>query len=121
MRDGWQAEAGLDLADPAPDRNIAIHVKSAFMRNARVGRERDIGEREGAADKEAALAEMAFKMIERRIAALHLLRIELGCLLAEIGHLKAADRNVGLVAVLLPEQPFIHLGGRKVFLGDEIA
>jgi hypothetical protein len=35
--------------------------------------------------------------------------------------LEAADRDIGLVAVLLPEQPFVHLGGGERILRNEIA
>src|SRR3954462_15101515 len=56
---------------------------------------------------------MLLHAVKRRIAALDLFRIELGGVLAEIDELEAAHRDVGLVAVLFPEQPFVHLGGSK--------
>ena len=56
---------------------------------------------------------MLLHTVERSIAALDLFRVELGDVLAEIDDLEAAHRDVGLVAVLLPEQPFVHLGRRE--------
>ena len=64
---------------------------------------------------------------QRGIAALDLVGIEIGGGFAEIEHLEAAHRDIGLVAVLLPEQPFIHLrrgegvGGNEVAAAGEIA
>src|SRR5262245_17591006 len=86
-----QVEILLGLADPASDRNVAIHLKSALMRHARVRGERDVCEREGVACEIAAAPELALQMIERGNAALDLLRIKLGNLLAEIDHVEAAD------------------------------
>src|SRR6185369_1511646 len=57
----------------------------------------------------------------RSRAAFYLLRVELARLLAEIDHLETADGHVGLVAVLLPEQPFVHLGRGKGIRWNEIA
>ena len=58
---------------------------------------------------------------QRRVAALDLVGVEIGRGFAEIDHLETAHRDIRLVAVLLPEQPFIHLGRRKGIAGDEIA
>jgi hypothetical protein len=58
---------------------------------------------------------------QRRITTLDLVGIEVGCGLAEIDHLKAAHRDGGLVVVLFPEQPFVHLRRREGIGGNEIA
>ena len=55
------------------------------------------------------------------IAALDLLGIELAGRLAEIDHLEAAHGDIGLVAVLLPEQPLVHFRSRKAVLRDQVA
>ena len=41
--------------------------------------------------------------------------------MSEIEHLEAADRDIGLVAVLFPEQPLVHLRRRKRVRRNEIA
>ena len=62
------------------------------------------------ADQKPRRGKLMLHSRQRRIATFDLVRIEVGCRLAEIDHLETADRDIRLVAVLLPEQPFIHLG-----------
>ena len=121
QRAGGRPRDCLGLADPAPQRGIAVEVKAAFMRQAGIGQQRDVGEREAIADQKSRRGELMLHPRQRRIAALDLVGIEIGCRLAQIFHLEAAHRDIGLVAVLLPEQPFVHLRGGKCVGGNEIA
>src|SRR5262249_6285856 len=45
--------------------------------------------------------------------------IEVGSALAKIDHLEAAYRDIGFVAVLLPEQPLVHLRLSEAIRGDQ--
>ncbi len=94
---------------------------AAFMRDARIGQQRDIGERENIADQEARVRKTTLHVVKRDIAALHQIQIQFARGLAEIDHLKAAHGHIGLMAVLLPEQPGVHLRGGKGVDGNEIA
>src|SRR5438552_15876999 len=105
-----QAERVLGFADPAPHGRIAGEIEAAFVRDARIGEQRYVGERDRLARQEARCGEMLLHPRQRGMAALHLLGIEPGSRLLEIDHLEAADGDIGLVAVLLPEQPLIHPG-----------
>ena len=121
QRAGGSAEEFFGLADPAPHGGIAVEVEAALMREPRIGQQRDVGERHGGADQKPCRRELLFHARQRRIAALDLVGIEIGCRLAEIDHLEAADRDIGLMAVLFPEQPFVHLRRGKVIGRNEIA
>jgi hypothetical protein len=91
------------------------------MRQPRIGQQRDVGERDGIADQESRRGKLVLHPRQRRVATLDLVGIEIRGRLAEKHHLEAAHRDIGLVAVLFPEQPFIHLRGRKGVRGNEIA
>src|SRR3954470_19297882 len=118
-RDEWRqirrslSYSCLGFADPAVDGGITTEIEAAFMRDARIGKQRDVGKRNVITGEEAVCRQMLLHAVERRIAALDLFRIELGGVLAEIDELEAAHRDIGLVAVLFPEQPFVHLGGSE--------
>jgi len=96
-------------------------MKATLMREARIGEQRNVGERNGVADQKPRRGKMMLHPCQRGIPALDLFGVEIGGRLAEIDHHEAADRDIGLVAVLLPEQPFIHLGLRKGVHRNEIA
>src|SRR3954447_8653662 len=112
-------EKGLGFADPAADGGITTEIEAAFMRDARIGKQRDVGKRNVITGEEAVCRQVLLHAIERRVAALDLFRIELGGVLAEIDDLEAAHRDIGLVAVLFPEQPFVHLGGSEGIARNE--
>src|SRR5436305_10581042 len=116
-----KAEIGFGFADPATDGRVTAEIEAAFMRDTGIGKQRDVRERNRLASDEAAGGEMGLHPIERRIAALDLLGIELGDILAEIDQLEAAHCDIGLVAVLFPEQPFVHLGSSERVARNERA
>src|SRR6185436_20782090 len=95
-------------------------MKATFMRDARVGQQRYVGERDGVAGQKWRDGELVLHPRQRRIAALDLVRVEVGSRLAQIEHLEAADRDVRLMAVLLPEQPLVHLPFGERILRDEV-
>src|ERR1700751_3782965 len=109
------------VRDPPPDGVIAGQIETALMRNTRVSKQCHVREREVVAQEITRAGELSLQLIERGIAALHQVRIELVVRLAEIDHLEAADGHIGLVAVLLPEHPGIHLRGCECIPGNEIA
>jgi hypothetical protein len=109
------------LADPAPHGGIAVEMKTAFMRQPCIGQQRDVGEADAVADQKSARGKLLFHPRQRGVATLDLVGIEVRGRLAEIAHLVAADRDIGLVAVLFPEQPFIHLRRRKGVRRDQVA
>src|SRR5204862_7586677 len=84
-----KAEKGLGFGDPAADGSKAAEIEAAFMRNAGIGEERDVGERNHMAGEETAAGKMLLHAVERCIAALDLFRSELGGILAEIHELEA--------------------------------
>src|SRR4051812_23066899 len=65
-------EKGLGFADPAADGGITTDIEAAFMRDARIGKQRDVGKRNRITGEETAAGEMLLHAIERRIAALDL-------------------------------------------------
>src|SRR5580698_4385148 len=90
------------------------------MRNARIGQQGYIRERQPIADKKTARGKFVIHSCQRRIAALDLVGIEIRRRPAEIDDLETAVGNVRLVAELFPEQPFIHLGRSKSSGWNEI-
>src|SRR4051812_34128589 len=46
-----EVQRTLALPDPAPDRGIAVKVKTTLVREPRIGKQRDVGERDAVADK----------------------------------------------------------------------
>ena len=116
-----QAERFFGLADPAAHRGIAVEMKAAFMRDARIGQQRDVGERDGVADQERRDGELVLHPRQRRIAALDLVGIEIGGRLAEIEHLEAAYGDIGLVAVSVPRTATRPSSPPRSRPGDEIA
>ena len=92
------------------------HARGAYRPAARHRRAR-----QRIADQKSRHREFMLHPRQRRIAALDLVGIEIGRRPAEINHLEAAHRDIGLVAVLFPEQPFVHLCGREGIGGNEIA
>src|SRR5947208_5832549 len=95
-------------------------MKAAFMRDARIGQERYVGERDGVAGQKWRDGELVLHPRQRRIAALDLVGIEVGNRLLQIEHLEAAYGDIGFVAVLFPEQPLVHLPFRVRVLRDEV-
>src|SRR6185503_11317010 len=95
-------------------------MKAAFMRDARVGQQRYVGERDGVAGQKWRDGELVLHPSQRRIAALDLVGVEVGSRLAQIEHLEAADGDVRLMAVLFPEQPLVHLPFRERILWNEM-
>ena len=96
-----------DAGEPGGDGRIAGQVEAAFVGDVGVGVEGDVGDRHGIAAEPVRAAEMPLHHRERGMAAL-LLRRQLGAL--QVGHVRmldpvARDGDVGLVAVLLEEQP----------------
>ena len=91
------------------------------MRQPSIGQKRNVGERNGVADQKSRRGKLMLHPRQRRVAALDLVGVEIGRGFAEIDHLETAHRDIRLVAVLLPEQPFIHLRRRKSIAGDQIA
>src|SRR5262245_11997692 len=87
-----QIEKDFGLANPAADGRMMAEIEAALMREARIGEQRDVGERNRVTREVAACRQMLLHAVERRIAALDLLRIELGGVLAEIDELKATHR-----------------------------
>src|ERR1700722_14705652 len=73
-----QAKALFGLADPAPHRGIAVEVKAPLMREAGIGQQRDVGERNRVADQESRGGELMFHPRQRGVATLDLVRIEVG-------------------------------------------
>src|SRR5829696_8865687 len=114
-----EPEEFFGRADPAAHGGIAIEMKAAFMRDARIGQQRYVGERDGVAGQKWRDGELVLHPRQRRIAALDLVGVEVGSRLAQIEHLEAADRDIGLMAVLLPEQPLVHLAFRERILRNE--
>src|SRR3954469_25766656 len=107
-----KTELGLGISDPAPDRTIRSEIEAAFMREARIGEQRDIGKRERTAGEKASAGEMPLHLVERGIATLDQVRVERRDGLAEIDQVESAHRDKGFMTVLLPEHPGIHLSGR---------
>src|SRR6476620_12249478 len=95
-------------------------MKAAFMREARIGQQRYVGERDGIAGQEWRDGELMLHPRQRRIAALDLLGVEIGSGLLQIEHLEAAYGDVRLMAILFPEQPLVHLPLRERILRDEV-
>ena len=89
------------------------------MRQAGIGQQRHVGERDVVADQKRRQRELLLHPRQRRITALDLVGIEIGGRLAEIEHLEAADGDIRLMAVLLPEQPLVHLSFRERILRNE--
>src|SRR6476620_4573697 len=116
-----QTERSFGIADPAAHRGVAVEMKAALMRDAGIGEKRDVGEREGVADQEWRHGELVLHPRQRRIAALDLVGVEIGGGLSEIEHLETAYGDIGLVAILFPEQPLVHLCRRKGVHRNEIA
>ena len=83
------------------------------MRQPCVGKQRDVGNRHGRADEPVAAAEQLFHQVERGFPALDPRRLARLLRPPEIEHVETADRDIRLVAVLLPEQQFVDLGLRK--------
>ena len=106
------------LADPAPHRLKSGKIEAPLMREARVGEKRDIREGEIVSEQETCAGKTAFQMVERGRAAFPQIRVDVMCLLAQIDHLETGDGHVGLVAVLLPEQPRVHLRGSEGILRE---
>src|SRR4051812_33434452 len=73
-----EVQRTLALADPAPDCGIAVEVKTTLVRQPRIGEQRDIGEADAVADKIARRCELVLHPRQRGIAALDLVRIEVG-------------------------------------------
>ena len=82
------------------------------MRNARVRNQRDVGEGERVADKEIRARKLSFHPRQGGVSTRQQCRIELGFGLARIEKARNANRDIGLVAVLLPKQLFEHLAAR---------
>src|SRR5689334_13038549 len=70
-----QSELLFRVADPAPQLRITAEIKTALMREARVGQQRHVRQRERA-HKKARHFETALHVVEREIAAPNLLRIK---------------------------------------------
>src|SRR4051812_25162462 len=66
----------LAFADPAPDRGVTVEVKTALMRDPRIGEQRDVGQRDAVADQIARRCELVLHPRQRGIAALDLVGIE---------------------------------------------
>jgi len=75
-------------------------VEAAFVRQPRIGQQRDVGERDFAANQKSRRGELMLHPRQRRVAALDLVRIEIRCGFAQIHHLVPAHRDIGFVAVL---------------------
>src|SRR5436305_14503830 len=88
-------------------------MEATLMRQPRIRQQRDVGERHDLADQKTSRGQLVLKPCERSIATLDLVGIEIEGRLAEILHLKPAHRHVRFMAVLLPEQPLIHLRRRE--------
>ena len=121
QRAGAQAKRPLGLADPASHGAIAAEVEAALMRQPCVGQQRDIGERDGIADQKSGCGKLVLHPGQRGVTTLDFVGVEIGCGFSEINHLKAAHRDIGLVTILLPEQPLIHFRGCKCVGGNKIA
>src|SRR6516162_4070446 len=118
---GRNAETPFTLSDPAPHRLKAGKIEAPLMSEARVGEKRDIREGEIVSKQETRAGKTTFQMVERGRAAFPQNRVDVMCRLAQIDHLEASDGHVGLVAVLLPEQPGVHLCGSEGVLGEQLA
>src|SRR3954463_11524963 len=88
-----KTELGLGISDPAPDRTIGSEIEAAFMREARIGEQRDVGKRERTAHEKTSAGEMPLHLIERGIATLDQVRIERRDRLAEGEPGEAAHRD----------------------------
>ena len=73
-----QAERPLGVPDPASHRGIAVEVKAALMGQARIGQERDIGERDTRRRSETATSRAVLHPRQRGVSALDLVGIEFG-------------------------------------------
>src|ERR1700736_4509167 len=66
-----QAERFLGLADPAPHGGIAVEMKAALMREAGIGQQRYVGERNRVGDQKARRGQLMLHPRQRRVAALN--------------------------------------------------
>ena len=91
------------------------------MCQPRVGQKRDIGDCNMIADQPIMTIKHRVHEVERALAAFDPPGLTRFLRLAQIEHVKAADRDIGLVAALLPEQPLIHLGLLEAVLWQQAA
>src|SRR5437773_10555079 len=83
-------------------------MKAAFMRDARIGQERYVGERDGVAGQKWCDGELVLHARQRRIAALDRVGVGPANRLLQIEQLEAAYGDDGFAAVLFPAQPPVH-------------
>ena len=79
------------------------------MGEPRISEKCDIGDRQALAHEPGLALDEMLHQIERLLTTLHPHRIAFLFRAAEIDHMEAAGRHIGLVAVLLPEQQFVDL------------
>src|SRR5213594_307355 len=115
--------AGLAPHAPEPclDGGKARKLEASFVGHVRVGIEPDVGDRVPLAHEEAAARQMLLHDPERGVPGRHLL-LEPGLVFlraAEVTNDVARHRDVGLVAVLLEEEPLQDLRPKQALGGQE--
>src|SRR4030095_2420533 len=98
VRDRCPIGLALDALTPGADRRVRREVEAAFVRDMRVGVQRDVRQRVLTRAEIFAIAQRLFEHIERRIAVLLFLHEFLAELLARLAELQpeAQRRDVRL-------------------------
>jgi hypothetical protein len=89
--------------DPGTQVRPTLQIEATLGCEPRVGEQRNVGDREGARGEPVSTGKLAVHQIERLLATLNAPRLASLFWLTLIEHVKAADRDVWLVAILLPE------------------
>ena len=100
-------------------RRTRLQVEPSFARQPGIWQKRDVGDAQRLADEIGFTGDQLLHRVKRLFAAFDHPRLTLARRLAEIEHLEARHRDIGLVAVLLPEQQLVDLGARERVGGNE--
>jgi hypothetical protein len=114
-----QARAELAGAARGLDGRIVRQVETALVGDPGVSHQRDVRQGKPVADQIGRLFQLCFQTRQGAGAALDQLGVQLLDRLAQIDDLEAGHRDIRLVAVLLPEQPLVHLGPLERVAGDQ--
>ena len=117
MTDGQRA---FDTADPALDIREFGNIEPAFMGDAGVSHQRNIGTGQAFADEPVRPGQLHVHDAKGAAAFDHQLRINLFVRQFEIVFLEPAHGDGGFVRILLPEQPGIHLRAFECAFRDQV-
>src|SRR5436190_11686421 len=106
----WKTQSLLAACDPAPDMGPVREIKTALLGKAGIRKKRKVGDAETITDEPIATVDHPLHEVERGFSADHPDSLARFLRLPEIDHLETADRDIGLVAVLLPEHELVRLG-----------